>query len=518
MESGDPMKKVLILVSIVLLTQAFLCAWGSLSHRAMTMKTAEQLEKEMPFLKDERYRKIFIAASSEPDAFVKSNPEIHRHLHDLDMIKAYIRVAGKQTSQDKKLEILARAFGNYAHIMEDRVTDKGGYHSSKITFYKFPEAGINNSFIDLVPDLVEFPKNARFLDSLPSNSVDPELMHSVLMEYNSLKAETGKTAEMIKDIPSPDLIRKASSKLGTIITATKRLAVALNKGKPAIMKEIDGHLSDRYGGIDGKGGGMNDCASTAALSIKELAGTTGLGDSDFILPAKPKLSFADTLKNTVSGAVKTAGYFMFHSGPRAAIDAVSPVGVKLYGMVMEKNDPMREFMDSQMAKHAIGIPKDPENPITKFFLTLAGNNNISLKEILVISQENVKSDLGNLTDARYRVDIAENRLKEAEKKLKAKKWWKFWTWGSGAQQEYDQAMIELQNAKKALASLMEKNSGIPLKTNTSSEKEYLRYVTLSNKVNALIDAGMTETEEYQTALKDLREAKSSYEAAREMAE
>ena len=507
------MKYFLVVILLLSTFSSVGFSWGSLSHRSMTLSAAEQLEKDMPFLKDERYRKIFVAASSEPDAFVKSDPKIHKHLHDIDMVRAYIRIANKQTSKEKRLEILARAFGNYAHIMEDRTTDNGGYHSSKITFYKYPKGGINNSFIDLVPDLVEFPKHKKELDALKSNSVDPELLHTVMHEYNKIKLETGKPTERIEKIPSLEEIKAASSKLGKIITATKRLSIGLHKGKKDLMKEIDAHLSDRYAGIDGKGGGMNDCAKTAVASIKDIALETGLTTSDFTLPPEKKLSLADTVKNALTGAVKSTGYFLFHSVPRKSSEATVPLVVKGYGNIAENNDALRKFMEVQMAKHAIGIPKDPNNPITKFFLTMAGHNNITLDELLLTSQENVKTDSydARLYDAQLRVKIAELKLKQAKDKLNNKRWWKFWTWGSKAQENYNQAIKDLENAKNGLASVTKVTSKEGV---FSSENTYLKFIAASKKLNTLIDSGKTGTDEYNVALKEFQEAKIKYEASK----
>ena len=507
------MKYILIAVLFLSLFSTAGFCWGSLSHRSMTLSAAEQLEKDMPFLKDERYRKIFIAASSEPDAFVKSDHKIHKHLHDIDMVRAYIRIANKQTSQEKRLEILARAFGNYAHIMEDRTTDNGGYHSGKVTFYKFPKGGINNSFVDLVPDLVEFPKHKKELDALKSNSVDAELLHEVMQEYNIIKTESGKPGEKIEKIPSLQEIKTASSKLGKIITATKRLSIGLHKGKKNLMKEIDTHLSDRYAGIDGKGGGMNDCADTAVISIKDIARDTGLTAKDFDLPPEKQMSLADTVKKSLTGAVKSTGYFLFHAVPRKISDTAMPIGVNAYGKIVEKNDALRNFMEAQMAKHAIGIPKDPNNPITKFFLTMAGHDNITLDELLVTSQENVKANSydARLKDANLRVKLAELKLQQAKNKLDNKRWWKFWTWGSKDQEEYDQALKNIVIAKNELASVVKINS---IETVTSSENRYLKFVADSKKLNELIDSGKTGTEEYNSVLKDFQKSKSRYESTR----
>jgi len=452
MRLGYKKVRVKILCFIVLYVSCFYFSisafgWGSLSHRAMTMRVSRKLKENYAFLNEKRYEDIFIQAASEPDIFVKTDMKLHKHLHDVDMIRAFLNIAKQEKNIERKQEIIARALGMYSHIIEDRTTDNGGYHQSKVTFYKFKAGkGPNPTFLEFMPDIVEFPKNQKRLDNLKSDSVDAQLLQKAMIEYNRIKEAKGADKEKIERIPEVEEIKQASSKLGRMITLTKRLAISLKKSRPVIMQELDKHLQDRYKGVNGTGGGMEDCENNAAKEIIKICNNMGFEKQDFALipEKKERLSVFDRIIREINKGVDVVQNVIFHKIPRKIMDIVMPAGFKVYGMAA-KNESFKNNAENFMMHFAVGISKDKNNPVTRFLLELFSDNNISLNEILLKSQENVEISSRNIKvlEAKLKMEIAQKRIKKLSDEIANIKWWEFWKYLTREQKQK-----ELEKAKK----------------------------------------------------------------------
>lgn len=415
----------------VLLFSSEALAWGALTHMGLI---AEAAEKEKSPIAAE-YMGAFIAGATEPDigameSGASSVTADYKIYHDPVFAEAMMKVAEGKKSPEREI-LKARAMGYLAHLKGDSVSHTAeGYSNAREVYTSVNKGGkANHLTTELFVDTLVYAKNKKALDKYGKNFIDAQTLLEVRNEYSKIK---GVPVESDAKKLNKDILKHRAA-----IISNETLADTLAKN-PGLMKQIDEEFSDRFDGLNGRGG--------ITKSIDLIAGAFKNGD----------FSKVEKLKDE-RGLLEKTGSFA-----HKIVDSAAAGGLEITEKALI-NFTKIDYLRKKAEGLAGSKLKGNEVILAKLILNVTSGDKMSLKEALYNAEES-SADLNDpaikLKMAEANVKILKEKVEAAYDEYKNRPWWKFWLYLTNSdKKKYENLKTEYISKKEELEKLKKNQAG-----------------------------------------------------------
>ncbi|OQA73770.1 MAG: hypothetical protein BWY32_03745 [bacterium ADurb.Bin243] len=409
----------------VLLYSSEALAWGALTHMGLI---AEAAGKEKSSIAEE-YMGAFIAGATEPDigameSGASSVTADYKVYHDPVFAEAMMKVAEGKKSPEREI-LKARAMGYLAHLKGDSVSHTAeGYSNAKEVYTSVNKGGkANHLTTELFVDTLVYAKNKKALDKYGKNFIDAQTLLEVRNEYSKIKG-----IEIESDVKK---LNKDILKHRAAVISNETLADALAKN-PDLMKQIDEEFSDRFDGLNGRGG-ITKSVDLIAEAFK---------NGDFLKIEKLK---------DERGLLEKTGSFA-----HKIVDSAAAGGLEISEKALI-NFTKIDYLRKKAEGLAGSKLKGNEVILAKLILNVTSGDKTTLKEALY----NAEASCADLSDPAIKLKMAEVNVEILKKKVEAaydeyknRPWWKFWLYLTNSdRKKYEKLNAEYISKKEEFEKL-----------------------------------------------------------------
>lgn len=425
--------KLILVVSCFQLFQVLSAqAWGPITHIGIALEKENGATNAIP----KEYLADFLAGCTEPDigagngSIDKGVSEAYEIYHDPLFVEAMLTVAKSKTGSERQA-LLARARGFQVHQMADFVAHTAtGYPNSKQFYHGIrvqDEYMPNHIANELSLDVLAYNQSQKAMSGLKLNFVDAETLVEIRNEYAKTKGIDLKSDQgaLNKDI----LTLK-----GTVTTEFK-IAESLRKNNPKRISEMNTFFSDRFTGVNGKGG-LND-------ALKAVKNSTYAS----VYSQAPKNEKAGGLFNLVSGVVGSGVDIAMMSAEDIAVRLVSQNAV---------SGAIKSTVNSRVQSKNTKL-------IANLVFNLLVKNDASFREVIYTTEQTVQGpsdkNAQRLEELQQESEFLQEKVDKAKAEYDNRPWWKFWLiFTNSDKKKYEALKIQYDAIQTEIVTLSDKVS------------------------------------------------------------
>lgn len=380
-----------------LLISARLCAWGPISHIALTYESG--IKNGFPVSSD--LVGAYLAGSTEPDIGLDDGKsEDYGVYHSEDFAKAMETVAQSRKSPDREL-LLARAAGLRSHLAGDSSAHgQNGYSDAKIMFPGLQTGLPVHTTNELCVDMIMYDRNRSGLKNQSLNFMNVDTLIAIRTEYSRA---TGKELKSDRESLKKELLNHRA-----MVLTELSLANHLSISDPAKLKQMRDVYSDLATGATG-GKGTDLAIARIAEQAKPMEDL-----SSFKAPSKGSM-IKDFLQNSVLAK-------SFQALERGVLKLTRSSTVR---------DSALDFAEDK-------VSTTRNKAFVNFGINLL-NRDLTFKQAAVLAGKNTSGYPENAEQKMAYLQIEAEALKSQRDKALAeynsRPWWKFWLIFSKADQK-----------------------------------------------------------------------------------